>query len=149
MQSWVRHITRYFFIFELIFRNMNFFMSILLLIASTFSLSILSPPLLQQILFVYLNDYFIPFLSFIDMLTPNPISRLRSKHIFFQNTGLKMYYIYIYIVYLGSKSLHKHIRLKTMDCFHFKSFMLRCSSILVLFFFFLCLGQNSEESTRY
>ena len=41
-------------------------------------------------------------------------------------------YIYIYVGYLGSKSLSKHVRLKTTDCFLFKIFKWRGSILLAI-----------------
>ena len=42
-------------------------------------------------------------------------------------------YIYIYIVYLGSKSLSKHVQLNNTDCFLFKTFKRRRSSVIGIF----------------
>ena len=52
-------------------------------------------------------------------------------------------YMYMYIVYLGRKSLSKHVRLNTTKWFLFKIVKRGRSSLLVIF---LCVNQDGEES---
>ena len=52
-------------------------------------------------------------------------------------------YIYIYTVYLGSKSLSKHVRLKTTDCFLFKIFKTFESSC---YFFYVSVKMMKKAS---